>query len=252
MKIRVQILMLCWLLSPVLATADLENDFRSANAAYLKGNYEAAIEIYEKIAATSERDAALYYNLGTAYLKLNRTGKAVLNLERAAALVPNDRAIRHNLQAARAKIVEPIEAIPPFFLRKWLLGVSGFFTSVTWAILGIVVLWAAAVLQLIFWFKNAVLPSFFKGWLTLILGGSGVLFLLIAATKFQFENPDNQAIVMNTQVSLRSAPEPAAEIVLELFEGTKVQVLDVLHDWQKVELSNGDTGWIAASSVERI
>ena len=40
--------------------------FNQANAAYNSGNYETAVELYEKILATDMESVPVYYNMGNA------------------------------------------------------------------------------------------------------------------------------------------------------------------------------------------
>ena len=89
----------------------------SANAAYNEGNYSKAVELYEAILADGEHSAKLYYNLGNAYYKQEKLGKAILNYTRALRLAPADEDIRHNLEYATEATKDNIEEIPEMYLK---------------------------------------------------------------------------------------------------------------------------------------
>jgi SH3-like domain-containing protein len=43
---------------------------------------------------------------------------------------------------------------------------------------------------------------------------------------------------------MRSAPDAESESILVIHEGLKVDLLDIISGWTKVQLPNGDQGWI--------
>ena len=51
--------------------------FDQANAAYNSGNYETAVELYEKILATDMESVPVYYNMGNAYYKMREYPMAI-------------------------------------------------------------------------------------------------------------------------------------------------------------------------------
>src|SRR4029453_4652909 len=75
--------------------------FFRGNALYADGRYADAAAAYEQILAKAGATTSTYFNLGTAYLKENQLGRAVLAYERAARLAPGDPDLRANLAFAR-------------------------------------------------------------------------------------------------------------------------------------------------------
>ena len=57
--------------------------FDQANAAYNSGNYETAVELYEKILATDVESVPVYYNMGNAYYKMREYPMAIYSYEKA-------------------------------------------------------------------------------------------------------------------------------------------------------------------------
>ena len=68
-------------LAPALLRADTAGDWAKANAFYQQKNYDSAAVYYEKIAAGKPRQAAVFYNLGNTYYRLNRIGSQLSFVE---------------------------------------------------------------------------------------------------------------------------------------------------------------------------
>jgi SH3-like domain-containing protein len=44
-------------------------------------------------------------------------------------------------------------------------------------------------------------------------------------------------------------PNTRAEVLFLLHEGTKVQMLDKLQEWQKIRIANGSEGWVKDGEI---
>ena len=78
--------------------------FSDAVKAYHAAKYNDAVALNEAVLAKGFSSAALYYNLGNAYFKTGRLGKAVVNYQRAMRLTPRDGDLRANLSFARSMV----------------------------------------------------------------------------------------------------------------------------------------------------
>ena len=123
-----------------LTQAEQVEIWNSANDAYGKGAYDEAIVAYDSLLASGYESAKLYYNLGNAYFKNNRIGKAILNYNRALQLAPSSEDIQYNLQVANAHTVNRIDAVPEFFLTTWFRSLRTMFNSNGWAVLSLIFL----------------------------------------------------------------------------------------------------------------
>ncbi len=74
--------------------------FEDGMTAYSRGDYRAAIEKFESLAADG-LSAPLLYNLANSYAQAGQTGKAILNYERALRLAPGDSDTQGNLEHIR-------------------------------------------------------------------------------------------------------------------------------------------------------
>ncbi|MCS5624185.1 MAG: SH3 domain-containing protein, partial [Candidatus Marinimicrobia bacterium] len=61
-----------------------------------------------------------------------------------------------------------------------------------------------------------------------------------------------EAVLMQTNAYIKSAPSTQSEDLFILHEGTKVQLLEVFNDWTKIRLSDGMIGWLESQAVEEI
>ena len=219
-----------------------------ANAAYQGGDYEQAVETYESLLAEGLESEALYYNLGNAYFRQGRLGRAVLNYERARLLDPADADIRHNLAIARGQLPERFEAVPEFFLLRWWRGAHQLAAATTWAVLGLALCWLG-VAGLIVWLlagtRETRKRGFFAGLVLLLLSG---LPFALAAGQAAYERDTGFAVVIDAEATLRSGADARSAPVEALPPGVKVRLLDVIGDWHKVRLANGEEGWLPAGA----
>ena len=72
--------------------------FPDGLALFDEGRFEAAAEAFDAHARSHPRDAAAWYNLGTAYHRAGHPGYAVWGWLRALELEPRDADTRHNLR----------------------------------------------------------------------------------------------------------------------------------------------------------
>src|SRR5438874_1991601 len=99
----------CSAVSTVSSFAQAKGDFTKANQEYAQGNFAEAISGYEALVGAGQWSANLFYDLGNAYFRVGDFGHAVLNYERALAIVTGK-----NVQArlATADTANSILALP--------------------------------------------------------------------------------------------------------------------------------------------
>jgi uncharacterized protein YgiM (DUF1202 family) len=79
-----------------------------------------------------------------------------------------------------------------------------------------------------------------------------LLSLAVAKMQNNYFNGHKHAIVFNGTVNVKSAPGDGQKTLFVIHEGTKVGILEQNGDWIKVELPNGNIGWIGAAAVKTI
>ncbi len=229
-----------------------QSGFEQGNRHYRDGEYEKAVLAYESVLRGNKESSALYFNLGNAYYKLNQIAPAIYNYEKALLLDPNDREIRDNLAIAEKMRVDSFEPVSTVGLSQAISSFTSVMHYDSWA-------WTAAALStLAFVFfcvyfysnKSRVKRFFFTGIFICI----GLMLLSIGAAMFEKSSADSQrfAIVFVQVTPVKSEPLPEGSEVLRVHEGTKVAIVESIQGWYKVEVPDGNQGWIQAQTLREI
>ena len=206
-----------------------------ADSAYMRTDYASAIQIYEQLLEYGEA-AEIYYNLGNSYYKTGEIAKAILNYERALLLKPNNEDIRVNLEIARGKTVDKVNAIPELFFIAWGKSFINSLGVDSWGILGILSFVLLLVSLCCFIFMKRFL------WRRIAFSLSIVLVFVCAwsnlAASQQKKNLliRNDAIIMLPSVIVRSTPDESGTSLFILHEGRKVSVdvNDSMKEWKEM------------------
>ena len=229
-----------------------QNGFENGNALYQKGEYQEAITAYESVFRTKKQSAELYFNIGNCYYKLNKVAPAIYNYEKALLLNPTDTEIQNNLKFAQKLQIDDIKTVEKVGFNKLIQDFTNTFHYNTWG--GIAV--GLSILFLLFfigyYFSQITVSKrlFFFGMFFVML------LLLVSVSSAIFEknqyNKDQPAIVFSEIISVKSEPKNSATDVFVLHEGTKVYVIESLDNWDKIQLTDGNEGWIESSAIKRL
>lgn len=246
------ILYLCVLLLSVTAQASSADDlFAEGNQAFEAKAYEKAIQAYEGVLAMNKESAELYFNLGNAYYRNNNLGKSILNYERAKRYAPHFEDNNYNLSIAQNKTIDNITPVPPFFLAVLWQGIYQLMSPSIWGILGVLML-LASVGGVAYWLLSAERVRKQQGFYGAIAGLlCAILFLAAGNSYHQYQNNKQTAILMQ-QVDFKDGADELSNTISALHEGLKVYLIESINDWQKVQLENGEVGWLPVGSFEKI
>ena len=237
------------ILLPMTANAATKAD---ADSAYVNGNYQEAIKVYESLLKQGE-SAELYYNLGNAYYRTENITRAVLNYERALLLSPGDGDIRFNLQIARSKTIDKIVPESEMFFVTWYRSLVNIMSVDGWGRMALVSLALVIVLFLVYLFSARV-------WVQKVgFFGGGILLVVFVFSNFfawqqrqQLLNREG-AIVVAPSVTVKSTPAQNGTDLFILHEGTKVVITDgSMKSWREIRLADGKKGWIESKKIELI
>ena len=237
------------MLLPMIANAATKAD---ADSAYVNGNYQEAIKVYESLLKQGE-SAELYYNLGNAYYRTENITRAVLNYERALLLSPGDGDIRFNLQIARSKTIDKIVPESEMFFVTWYRSLVNIMSVDGWGRMALVSLALVIVLFLVYLFSARV-------WVQKVgFFGGGILLVVFVFSNFfawqqrqQLLNREG-AIVVAPSVTVKSTPAQNGTDLFILHEGTKVVITDgSMKSWREIRLADGKKGWIESKKIELI
>ena len=223
--------------------------FYEANAAYRKGDYEAAVGEYERLVSAGLESGPLYFNLGNAYFKRDEIGRAILSYERAQILMPRDADLRANLAYARERAsVEP--ASVPLWARAL------FAPAFRMRSEELVLVWTAAWWGL--WIALALRMLVGRG----RVGLSRVAWIAALAATFvgaslgyrlsRIEGDGRAVVTAAGKTVVRYEPSSAGADYFTVGEGTLLEVRKARARWVQVERADGLRGWAPADAITRL
>ena len=224
--------------------------FEQASLSYEQKDYAQALIHYNKIQDLGLYSSDLYYNIGNCYYKLKQNAEAVLYYEKALKLKPSDEDALFNLKLVQLQLVDKLAEVPQVFYQKWADSIKNKLTIDQWAKFGLIFLFLFCSLFIIFLFiktYNLKKRSFTVSMFSLLVAVSSLSLAYYSHKTLKVE-----AILMQANAYIKSAPSNKSEDLFILHEGTKVQVIEIFNDWTKIKLSDGMIGWLENKAIEKI
>jgi hypothetical protein len=219
-----------------LATAKAADPYVAGNAAAARGDHRGAAAELERAITEQGWSTNTLLALANAYASVGDLGHAILALERAQLLSPDDPSVAKNLATLRerAAVSAPQTDRVDRVLGMWPVDVW------TWIALGGLAL-ATAGVSAIIWTERRRLA---RG---LTVGGVGmaVVFGAIALRVA----PDPAAGVVLTSTAATIAPFAAAEPAFTARPGEHVRVEERRADWLYVHADGDRAGWLPQTAV---
>lgn len=232
------------------ATAQNEALFNEATEAYNQGDYEKAIANYLQIEKNGKHSVSLYYNLGNAYYKLNKVAPSIYYYEKALLLKPNDPEIKNNLAYSQNMALDAIEELPETGISRIYRQITTYLTFDQWAYTAIVFMILFVFSYIAFYYFKYATQKRIAFITSIVSLGVVALTIVIAYLQYRDFKADQPAIVFSEEVTVRSEPNNRTPEIFKLHEGAKVFVLEQLNDWNKIQLTDGKTGWIPTESIK--
>lgn len=226
------------------------NRLEKANSLYIKAKFEQAIKIYENILKTSpnKESVSIYYNLGNAYYKQDNIAKSIYYYEKALQIDPSDEDCLYNLKLANKKKIDVISEIPKNFWYNIKDKVFGNKTQDQWAWNSVIYMLLFCVAFLSYFFiKNSKIKRYSLS--------IAILFILLCVNSIVFGYISNQqskhqyAIIKKAAVEITAEPNAQGNVLFELHEGTKIEILERINNWQRIKISDGKVGWISSENT---
>lgn len=235
------ILILTLITLPVTLEASANiNDIVRANDLYSEKKYTASAQAYEALIHKGVRNGYLYYNLGNTYIRLGKTGPAILNYVRAQKLIPRDENLQANLKFAIQQTQDKIEPPSPpllFWVHDFNLNelVNG-----------------ALILNLIFW-TSLTLWMYFRSYPFAVIRNVflGLLLLSILSIGFKIKSESDLklGVILTKSVDVKSGHAEDAVTLFQLHEGALVTVTSKAGNWAEVRLNKDQKGWVPQNSL---
>jgi tetratricopeptide (TPR) repeat protein len=250
MSLRHGIGLLC-LVGALLFTSRASGaSLQSANEAYKRGDYAAAIAGYEALVAQGIVHEDLYYNLGNANYRAGRYGHAIFNYERALRVAPGQEDSRYNRMVVREAVAADGRSLlhgaekDPWWVR---FSLDFSITATTLALLVGNLLFFTALVVLRFLLPGLVRTALVV--LCVFLGVSTAASgLLLAGHTYANENLHNGIVTADLAI-MREGPDSSLEERGQLHPGLRVTLLASEPEWLLIRLANGVEGWVPRSSI---
>jgi tetratricopeptide (TPR) repeat protein len=218
--------------------------FDAANQLFEQGKFTDAATAFHRLAQSGQVSEPLYFNLGNAWFKANRLGRAILAYRQAEQLAPRDPDLRANLQFARNQVQGPTLAISTW--HRWL----GRLTLNEWTLLAAATVWL--------WFLLLALGQWQKAWKPLLrtyvfaLGLLAFLLCLGFAAAFHQDRLARTVIVTAGDVVVRQSPYSEAQSVFTVHDGAELEVLDQKDEWLQIRTDPRRFGWLRRDQVATV
>lgn len=234
------------------AFAQPEKQFKEANDWYAANEFAKAEKIYEAIVGQGYESAELYFNLGNACYKNNELTKAVLYLERAKLLSPNDEDIQFNIDLVNQFVVDKIEPLPKPFFVKWGQSIVNMFGSNGWAAFSIICfILALTGVGLYIFSRNTNYRKIAFSLAIAFFALTTVTFVFAGNQKSKITH-HNYGVIFTPTVTVKSSPDNSGTNLFVIHEGLKVQIKEELGSWYNIRLADGNSGWVLRSVLEKI
>ncbi|MEO0185069.1 MAG: tetratricopeptide repeat protein [candidate division WOR-3 bacterium] len=219
--------------------------YNTGNKYYAEGNFQSAIECYEK-ALLNTKNKDIYYNLGNAYFKMGKIGKAIVQYRRAYTLYPRDGDILYNLNFLRNFRPDKIMSMPnPFFqfldrsFHYLSPDESHILSSIAFLAISIFLSLYLILRNKIFVWSSIFCSLFF-------------LYFLVSSSLWQAEKNSNSAVVVERELKAYSGPGEEYKEILVIHDGTEARIQEERNGYYLIQLPGGIGGWVRMDGVERI
>jgi tetratricopeptide (TPR) repeat protein len=223
--------------------------FAQANKLYEERNFDSAIVLYLQILDEHGPNSAVLYNISNSAYRNGDLGAAVLFLERAILLSPDDRDISANLDFLRRQTVDKFERVEESFTEQIFNRFQNFQTLET-QIITIIIFSFLIVLILGFTIFSTKRRTV-KIYLIMILSLFSLIQGISAILKHNSQKTNIRCVVMVE--SLNAVNEPRGnKTIFSAHEGTVLKIVNTSDNWYFVSLPNGTSGWVQRQFVEII
>lgn len=213
-------------------------------------DFQEAARKYQLLADSGVSTGQLYYNLGNAYLQVEKVGKAIANYKRAGQLLGPNQQLEENLRYARS-LCNGARGETDKNVSTFLDGWNRHFPTSTklWCGVGAwLIFWAAMIARLLL--KKKIRWRY-------ILACSAVVFAVMAGSVgyevLTLAGQTQGVVTVSAAPVLRGNGEGFAKKFKEpLTEGREFKVMEQRGDWLHIKFDDDKTGWINAAKAEII
>jgi len=215
-----------------------------ANDLYANNKFQQAADSYEALIQKGLNNGYLYYNLGNTYIRLGKTGPAILNYIRAQKLIPRNENLQANLNFAIQQTQDKIPPPPLTALSTIFFWVNDLNLNENIDL--------ALLVNLIFWLVLTAWTYFRSDFLTMARNSLFAMLLLAFVSigvKLHFESNSKMGVVLAKKVAVKSGIDMSNVTLFELHEGALITITDERQNWFEVKLDSKQKGWVPKESL---
>lgn len=239
------------LFSPLRAQ-DANVLFNEGVNAYSEQNYPLAMMKFESIVQMGEESGELYYNMGNCAYKQNDFPLSILYYEKAKLYLPADADLEANLNLANAHILDKIETLPTLFYDRWWNSIIISMSPDGWGTVTLVLLAIVMVMLLVFRFAPGSVIKKAGFYSAIVVFLIFCFTLLVSVQSHKRLTAHDHAIVFKPSVTVKSSPFEDSIDIFVVHEGTKVKLENTEGEWVRIELANGNVGWVDMKTLKVI
>ena len=232
-----------------LGYSNQEEIFAEANQAYSEQAFEEALKGYTELISEGWTSAALFYNTGNTYFRLNQIGKAILYYEKALKLTPNDPDILANLRLAESQRIDEFDVMPTPVLKRIYRTLLEVFSPTAWFGIALLLILLGSLALTLFLLSKS--KSTLRFAIYLASGGLGLLFLTAGYFSLNEIKTNTYGVLTVPNTYVQSEPNGGEDLFI-IHEGTKAKIEEEFSGWVKARFPDGKTGWLEQESLERI
>ena len=222
------ILILFFSMTAFIFSSDLDS-----RRAYLNKNYNLALKSYTNLVNQSPKNAALQYNLGATYYRLDDLLNAKKHFLKSLKTNPKDKDTEANLAIINQQLIDQ----ELFFSTHW-------YPIFSWPVSSITAIFLIGAIPLLLIniaaFKYTFLAIIKRPIIVLsFLWYASLICLLVL-----YNNEPNFGMVKVKKATIYSGPSETQNILFYAHVGAEFKIIRDGENWQQIQFSNGLKGWI--------
>lgn len=227
---------------------DCESSFKKGNQFYKEKKYEEAINAYSYCIANDLVSSDLYYNLANSQYRNSNLGLAILNYEKGLLLDPFDEDIIHNLKMAKLQTKDKVTDETENPILTAIFAVYNFigFDVGLWILFGLFVFGSILLIMRMFYRGE-------RSYLFYPFYATTFLIALLVASSVAYRVYDREfhsyGIVTSKNVDVMSGPGNSFQVLNELNEGTKFEIVNENDNWYNIKLGESVSGFVSKEKI---
>lgn len=256
--IFLSILFFCF--TPITSAAlNVEMQIKRGNKSYAAAEYKQAVKYYLLAIGEGASNGHVYYNLGNAYYRLGKIGRAISAYRRAQKQLPRDADIAANLALARRKTIDQLKSDGEISISGFVGRFFSWTTHLSVYEQKLLLVFSFLTFVTVFIFETFFSNHFLQIARYLSLAFSFLFFVISTSfyrgvsDEIRFKMPGSEksfAVITEEKAKVYSGDGNTYQVVFVLHDGAEVSLGEQRDGWVEVLLPSGRKGWVEVSNVD--